>query len=295
MLKRQSNIIMTSTILEADYVNLRLGIPDERFDEAVGILSSLPLLGIEERFDELVISFKSADFAEITPERIGTLFENSDIPVEILQIEPVKAQNWNYEFEKSLQPIIVSERVAIAPSWSDNVPQSEFILRIDPKMSFGTGYHPTTRMMCRFIEQYVSKGSYWIDAGSGTGVLGILAAKLGAAKVLTFDNDEWATENCAENIARNGAEDIVENMQADIFTLELPPADGIAANLYRNILLPTFSRFRKSLDESGGILLVSGILIYDRDEICAAAEAAGFRTLAVESEGEWIAAVFKAE
>ncbi|GAB1430883.1 50S ribosomal protein L11 methyltransferase [Ignavibacteria bacterium] len=286
---------MTSAILEADYVNLRLGVPEERFDDAVGILSSLPLLGVEERFDELVISFKSADFAEITPERIHILFESSDIPVEVLQIEPVKAQNWNVEFEKSLQPVTVSERVVIAPSWSDDVPKAGIVLRIDPKMSFGTGYHPTTRMMCRFIEQYVRSGSRWIDAGTGTGVLAILAAKLGAAKVLAFDNDEWAAENCAENIGRNSVEAVVEYMQADIFTLELPAADCIAANLYRNLLLPTFPRFRQSLDESGGILLVSGVLVYDRDEICAAAEAAGFRTLAVESEGEWIAAVFEAE
>lgn len=286
---------MTSGLPDADYINLHLGIPEEQFDQAAGILASLPLLGIEERFDELVISFTATDFSMIHPESLQNLLAERGIAAKILQIEPIIAQNWNAEFEKSLLPVVVSPRVVIAPSWSLDVPAAEITLRIDPKMSFGTGYHPTTRMMCRFTEQYVRTGSHWIDAGTGTGVLAILAAKLGAANVYCFDNDEWSVENAVENIAHNGVAATVHCEQADIFTVKLPPADGIAANLYRNLLIPVFPKFYESLRESRGVLLVSGVLVYDRDEICAAAEQAGFRTVSVETEGEWIAALFQAE
>lgn len=284
---------MTSGIPPADYMNLHLGVPEERFDEAAGVLASLPLLGIEERFDELVISFTAADFLTIHPESLKNLLENRGIPAEILQIEPVVAQNWNAEFEQSLQPVVVSRRVVIAPSWAADAPAAEITLRIDPKMSFGTGYHPTTRMVCRFVEEYVRPGSRWIDAGAGTGVLAILAAKLGASAVFAFDNDDWSVDNCVENIALNGVKTTVRCERADVFTVPLPPSDGIAANLYRNLLIPVFPRFYEALHESCGTLLVSGVLVYDRDEICASAEAAGFRTVVVETEGEWIAAVFE--
>jgi ribosomal protein L11 methyltransferase len=224
---------------------------------------------------------------------LQNLLAERGVAAEILQIEPIKAQNWNAEFEKSLLPVVVSPRVVIAPSWSTDVPAAEITLRIDPKMSFGTGYHPTTRMMCRFMEQYVRSGSRWIDAGTGTGVLAILAAKLGATGVFAFDNDEWSVNNTVENIAQNDVENIVRGEQADIFTVVLPPADGIAANLYRNLLIPVFPKFYEALRESRGVVIVSGVLIYDRDEICAAAEQNGFRTVHVETEGEWIAAVFE--
>lgn len=286
---------MTSGLSNADYVNLHLGIPEEQFDEAAGILASLPLLGIEERFDELVISFTSADFSMIHPESLQNLLAERGVVAKILQIEPIVAQNWNAEFEKSLLPVVVSPRVVIAPSWSTDVPAAEITLRIDPKMSFGTGYHPTTRMMCRFAEQTVTKGSRWIDAGTGTGVLAILAARLGATSVYCFDNDEWSVENALENIDLNGVRDTVHCEQADIFTVHLPASDGIAANLYRNLLIPVFPKFYESLRESHGVLLVSGVLVYDRDEICAAAEQTGFRTVHVETEGEWIAALFRVE
>ncbi len=284
---------MTSSISDADYINVHLHIPEEQFDIALGIISLLPMLGIEERFDELVISFTSIDFATISIEELENNLKNIGISVEIGQVEPLTAQNWNAEFEKSLQPVIVSERIVIAPSWAEDIPAAEIILRIDPKMSFGTGYHPTTRMVCQFLEQYVRPKSHWIDAGSGTGILSILAARLGASNIFAFDNDAWAVDNCAENIASNNVRDIVLCSQADVFFVDLPQSDGIVANLFRNLLVPVFPRFRKALTNSKGVLIVSGILVYDLEDICTAAESSGFHTLSVKSEGEWLAIAFE--
>jgi ribosomal protein L11 methyltransferase len=159
-------------------------------------------------------------------------------------------------------------------------------------MSFGTGQHETTRLVSRLMEKYVQPNQFWIDAGTGTGVLAILAVKLGAKSCYAFDNDIWSVENTLENIALNNVEDKIEVEQVEIDNIELPRADGIVANLFANLIIKNAPKFAKALPSSAP-LLVSGILVYDKDEVISAAENAGFRFAEIIQEAEWVAIAFE--
>ncbi|MFN8358532.1 MAG: 50S ribosomal protein L11 methyltransferase [Candidatus Kapaibacterium sp.] len=276
------------------FINLHLSIPEEQFDLAYYALEQYPFIGIEECLDELVVSFHQLDYSHELRDSIVEELTHSAIPVHVIKEDVIEDKNWNSDWEQSLEPVIVSERVAITPEWKLQDVTQEIKIVINPKMSFGTGYHPTTRMVCRLMEHAVREGSSWIDAGMGTGVLAILAAKLGARTVFAFDNDEWSVDNASENIDVNTVTGVVHSMQADVFTVELPPADGICANLYRNLLIPNFPKLRTSLLAAHGTLIVSGILKYDIEEIIEAAENTGFTHQETVVENEWAALRFTA-
>jgi ribosomal protein L11 methyltransferase len=142
------------------------------------------------------------------------------------------------------------------------------------------------------LEKYVQQGQFWIDAGTGTGVLGILAVKLGAKSCYAFDNDIWSVENTLENIVLNEVEDKMEVVQVEIDNVELPLADGIVANLFANLIIKSAPKFANSLP-IGAPLLVSGILVYDKDDVISAAENAGFRFAEIIQEAEWVAIAFE--
>jgi ribosomal protein L11 methyltransferase len=219
--------------------------------------------------------------------------KNHDIECTILNKEIIQDQNWNKEWEDSLEPIIVNDTIAITPEWKKDEVHHPLTIIINPQMAFGTGYHPTTRMVCKELQEWVQPNSSWMDAGCGSGVLGILASKLGAKDIFAFDNDEWSVENAKDNSILNS----IDNMhveQADIFTLDLSPVDGIAANMYRNIILPNMTKFHEALIESKGIMIVSGILAIDADEIVQSAVKHGFEHLKTLKEQDWVAITFRA-
>ncbi|MBI3258516.1 MAG: 50S ribosomal protein L11 methyltransferase [Ignavibacteriae bacterium] len=279
-------------MLKKQFVNLHIAIPEEQFDLSYSALADFPFVGIEERMDEIVITFNAIDY---TPEFAASLIERLrvyGIEAKILLEEVIDDKNWNAEWEESLEPVIVSTNVAISPTWKAAGVLQPIVILINPKMSFGTGYHPTTRMVCRMLEETVKPASRWIDAGTGTGVLAILAAKLGAEYCLAFDNDEWSVENSKENITLNRTDEQIECSQQDVFTVELPMSDGICANLYRNLLIPNFPKFYQTLKSPDGTLIVSGILKYDVDEIISEAEAVSFKHIHTELENEWAAIRF---
>jgi len=211
----------------------------------------------------------------------------------ITKEESYEEKNWNEDWKKNVLPITVNERIGITPTWKASELISDLKILINPKMSFGTGNHESTRLMCRLIENYITPGSLWIDAGCGTGVLSILAVKLGAAKVFAFDNNIWAVENSKENFELNDVASSIEILEADVESAALPPSDFIAANLNRNIIIKSIHLLRNALISNEGRILVSGILSYDRDEIISIAKKNNLVLDSFLTEGEWIAFCFK--
>ncbi len=118
-------------------------------------------------------------------------------PAEISGIAEIENQNWNRQWEESIQPVEISPRIVITPSWHA-VPHGgdRIVLVIDPKMSFGTGYHESTRLMLRMMERAITKDSFVLDVGTGTGILAIAAVKLGARSAVGIDIDEWSYREC---------------------------------------------------------------------------------------------------
>lgn len=279
--------------MKNNYVNVHLFVRDEDFEIATALIADSPILGIEERYDELVVCYYQEDWTdELQNEIVDTLKTYKDY-IEIKEIEIPENKNWNEEIEKQTPPIIVSDRIAITPEWHRDKVNQELTVIINPKMSFGTGQHATTKLVSRLMENLVKPNDYWIDAGTGTGVLAILAAKLGASAVYAFDNDEWSVENANENAEINNVIDLLTIEMQDIDNLSLPEANGIAANLFLHLVERALPRFFESLKNTKGDLLISGILIYDKDVVIQKALSCGFELVNTITEDEWIAFHFK--
>lgn len=274
--------------MPANYVLVTFAVPEEQSDLAIGVLSAYPLIGVEEGVDLITACFDEALWKDEWTTTIPADLKAVGINTSVLNQDTIAEQNWNAEWEQSIDPVVVNDRITIVPEWRVDEVDAPLKLIITPKMSFGTGHHATTRMMCCLVEKYVQVGQTWLDIGTGTGVLAILAAKLGAREVLAFDNDEWSIENAKENIVRNGVESNVRLEQANLQEMQLQHCDGLAANLYRHLVIPYSGEFVQAV-HSGGVILVSGILKYDADEVTAPFLAQGCTLLETLTETEWCA------
>ncbi len=278
--------------MKKQYVNVTISVYEEYYDLVYAVLGELQFLGVEEKFDEMIVSFDSnaynEELLELLKHNIKELIPSADIT----NVTTIEETNWNEEWEKNVQAIHVSDRIGIAPTWKENELTEEIILLINPKMSFGTGSHSTTRLVCQLMEQEVKQKSRWIDAGTGTGVLAILAEKLGASYIYAFDNDHWSIENAQENAEINNCKNI-ELVLSEIDKLQMPQVDGIAANINLHIILEFLPAFYKSLQASKGVLLVSGILVYHKDDVIQPALDLGFELEEVKQDDEWVGIKFR--
>lgn len=202
-------------------------------------------------------------------------------------------RNWNEEWEKSREVIRITERILIKPSFKNYEPkQNEIVITLDPKMSFGTGEHPTTKICINFLEKYLTPGMKVLDVGSGTAILSIVAAKLGASKVIAFDIDEWSFENGSENVKLNQVDEIVEVRMCELKDIPENDFDLIVANIQRNILIDLSEGLKNKLNKDG-ILILSGLLESDREEIMRKYLSIGFNEIEMMQIEEWIGIVLK--
>ncbi|MDT3741276.1 MAG: 50S ribosomal protein L11 methyltransferase [Candidatus Kapabacteria bacterium] len=275
------------------YINAKISIHEEYFDLSMSVFQDYDFCGIEEGNDELIITFEESVFNNLSIDSIVNELKNFDHSTSLISIEKISDKNWNEEWENNIQPVVISDRIVITPTHKAEETESEIKIIIDPKMSFGTGHHTTTRLMCRLMEDLVKKDSYWIDAGTGTGVLAILAVKLGAAKVYAFDNDEWSIDNSKENIIKNNVYESIRLELANIDSIEIEKCDGISANIFLNLALPSLKKFKNAVRDSDGDILISGIMIYDDKILIAEAEKQGLKLIKKVTEDEWAAFHFR--
>jgi len=202
-------------------------------------------------------------------------------------------ENWNERWERSLQPVEVGKRIVITPSWTsyDNREQ-RIVLQIDPKMSFGTGYHETTRLTLQLLEKYIRTGMNVLDVGTGTGVLAIAAVKLGASHAIGTDIDEWSILNANENVAANKLNDSVEISTRSLSDFESASCDLITANLTLNTNIEMLPQFHRILRGNGSLLL-SGLLNHDDVAMKLHLKQENFTVIDTINENEWIAIAAK--
>jgi ribosomal protein L11 methyltransferase len=180
----------------------------------------------------------------------------------------IEQQNWNSEWEKNFDPVEVDDFCGIRAPFHQAFTNKKYEIIIEPKMSFGTGHHETTSMMIRLMSHLDFKGKSVLDMGCGTSVLAILAAKMGAARIVAIDNDEWAYENSIENVEKNvaGAVNIFLGDASLLKQFTDQKIDIILANINRNILLNDMVHYSSVL-ANGGHLLLSGFYRADRPVI----------------------------
>ena len=275
------------------FVNIRVKIYEENCDFAYGILNDFPFLGAEEKLDEIMVCFDASLFNDAMRDDFISRLKEIAPETELIETLLVEDENWNEAWESSIEPIIISDNISIAPEWKKGTTNRKYEVIINPKMSFGTGHHATTRLVSKMLESAVKPDTFWIDAGCGTAALAILAKMLGAKSVYAFDYDEWSVENSIENVELNKCSGSITVEQADIKTIDLPKCDAIAANLFRHLLIEAFPKFYASLKDSKGDLLISGILSLDAEEVLNQAKKAGFEIFKIETEDEWTAAWLK--
>ncbi len=186
-------------------------------------------------------------------------------------IAHIPNHNWNEEWEKNFQPIVVAGHLRIRAVFHEPDLQVDHEIIIQPQMSFGTGHHATTYLMCEEIMNMNWDGKLVLDMGSGTGILAILAMRLGAKTVDAIDIDEWSVNNISENIELNNTKGI-SIFHNDINELKNSPRvfDVVLANINRNVLLADFAVYIQSL-KPGGDLLLSGFYNDDSEMLLAKA------------------------
>jgi len=205
-----------------------------------------------------------------------------------LSLRPVEEEDWEEEWRSRFGLIRVTPRMMIRPSWEPYAPtRDEIVLIIDPKMAFGTGEHPTTRICLRGLEDLVKPGSRVLDVGTGTGVLSIAAVKLGARRVLALDVDENAVASCRENVVLNETAEHVQVIRGTLDAAVSGPFDLVVANIQFSVIVPFLCHVSRVLDGSGTAFF-SGLLEQEEVAFRTALEEKGFEVSGVDREGEWI-------
>ncbi len=253
------------------------------------------LMGIEEGENELVCYF--SEFSDEDFEYLKKLLLNLQKEALIEKFDVynkiIEQKNWNEEWEKTIQPIKVSDKIVIKPSFRDYIPTGdEIVVTIDPKMSFGTGYHQSTRIMIRLIERNINPNMKVLDIGTGTGILAIVSAKLGASKVLCCDNDEFVQENVHENFDKNNVSDKCSFIVGTIENIQDNNFDLILANIQKNVLLEIALDIRNKIKKNG-LVILSGLLVEDELSIIEKYSGLGFSLFDKEIENEWIGLAFR--
>jgi ribosomal protein L11 methyltransferase len=205
-----------------------------------------------------------------------------------LVIKVVPQQNWNQQWEESFEPVSIGNKLLIRAPFHPSNPMVEMELVIQPKTSFGTGHHETTFTIMELMLETNMTGKSIFDYGSGTGILAILAAKLGASRLLANDIDTWAADNILENIALNQSPNI-EFIHGDLLSIPAQKFDYILANINKNILLSSFRNLEPLL-ASNGTLFISGFYASDLQDLLDEASKFGFVLHHQVEKNNWTAA-----
>lgn len=203
----------------------------------------------------------------------------------------VPEQNWNSVWESNFEPVLVDIRCAIRAPFHPQFPKAKYQITIEPKMSFGTGHHQTTRLMVEQLLETSVNGKSVLDMGCGTGVLGILSGMLGAERIIGLDIDEWAYENTIENAARNNVNQLIA-IQGGKEKVPNEKFDIILANINRNILLDQMNEYARHCQPKG-LLMLSGILLNDRSAITESANNHGFQQINTAELDNWLMLLFE--
>lgn len=204
----------------------------------------------------------------------------------------VNEEDWENNWKKYYKPIKVGEKIVIKPIWEEyNKNPGEIIVELDPGMAFGTGSHETTRMCIKALERHVNEDSTVFDIGTGSGILSISAAKLGAKKTIGVDLDPVAVDSAKQNVSYNDLDNI-EILYGDLMEVVDGKASIVIANIMADIIMFLTEQV-KAFIVDGGYFISSGIILSKKDEVINKLTECGFKIEEINIEGEWVCIVAK--
>lgn len=254
--------------------------PEDYPDDGVMVKAYLP-----------VNSFLGETVEEIKEAVNNLMLYDFDLGRNTVTISEVNEEEWATAWKKYYKPVKISEKVTVIPTWEEyKADGDEILVELDPGMAFGTGTHPTTRMCVRAIEKVLRPGDRMIDVGTGSGVLSIVAAKLGASAVTAFDLDDVAVKVAKLNVKLNKVQDIVTVKQNNLLDSVEEKVDVITANLLAEIIL----RFPEQVSQSvkpGGFFIASGIIKAKNKQVADRLIEHGFTVKETLETEEWVAII----
>lgn len=273
-------------------------------DTSLGQWYELPLNDIPEGEAVVQAYFADRKQAEQVADGLRRFIDDIrayplDVGMALISMKEVQEEDWANGWKQYFKPVAITDRLVVKPTWEPyEAKPGEVILELDPGMAFGTGTHATTSLCLKVLEQTVKPGINVIDVGTGSGILAIAAAKLGASSVLALDLDPVAVSSARENVRLNGIEGAVEVAESDLLGVlqgsgvgkQLQfrlPAQLVVANILAEIILMFVQDVYDAL-EVGGVYVVSGVIERKKEEVRQALERAGFHIERTETDQEWV-------
>ena len=255
-------------------------IPQESNTEVVTVKAYLP---VDHQLDDKLRNFEE-EFQQISS-------RGMDKGKGEMQCREVQEEDWASSWKAFFHPIKVGQHIVIKPSWEEYLATvNDLVIELDPGMAFGTGTHQTTAMCCRALEETVKAGDLIFDVGTGSGILSIAAAKLGAASVQAVDLDDGAVRVAKENVAINQVENIVQVGQGDLLTGVTGQADIVIANIIADVVIKLLVDIPVRLKDEG-IFIASGIIAERLSDVAAAMIEHNLIVEKVIEEGGWVAII----
>ena len=261
-----------------DYCEL----PEQEDVETVVVKAYLP---VDEELEEKLRCFER---------RVNELAQhNLDKGRGTIAYKEIQEEDWATSWKQYFHPVKIGQRIVIKPSWEDYQASSEeIIIELDPGMAFGTGTHHTTAMCLKALEKLVVPGTEVFDVGTGSGILAIAAAKLGAKSIRAVDLDAVATKVAKENIRLNNEHNNIEVAEGDLLSGFTGKADIVIANIIADVIKRLLEDITMRL-KPNGILLASGIIKERAAEIITVAQGKGLIVEEVMEEGGWVAMIIR--
>lgn len=276
-----------------NYYELQITI--DSFDEWHDILVAyLAELDYESFVEETPILKAYIQEAQYDGHKLQTLLKelhDKGAAITTFELALLPQQNWNATWEAQFEPVIINDNLRIVAPFHTLAPTDGIEIKILPKMSFGTGHHQTTHLICENMLALELQGKKVLDMGAGTGVLAILAERLGAAHIDAVEIEEWSAENILENIALNGSTKITAIHGG---APEIPGAgyEVLLANINKNVLLEQLPVYGRVI-ANNGLLMLSGFFVTDAPDLIAAAAQVGFAWVRTDARENWAVVLLK--
>jgi ribosomal protein L11 methyltransferase len=271
-------------------LQIHIGNFDTWHDICVAYLAELDYESFVEESPVLKAYIQELKFDGQALQNLMKQMQEMGADIQAFDLALMPQQNWNATWEAQFEPVFIGEQLRIVAPFHKLPAFSGIEIVILPKMSFGTGHHPTTFSMIQLMQRINFKAKTVYDFGTGTGILAILAEKLGANKVLAVDNDDWCIENANENIQNNASK--VITIQKVASALQKEQYDIVLANVNRHIIEANMDELTQ-IGKPGGILVLSGLLIEDQSDMIDLARSKSWIFQEAQPLDGWVSLLFK--